>query len=192
MKNRRKRRDAIVSICAIGVIAITATVIVSATKQADKPKREATESAPPTYATASPTVTPEATTPRPIGTPQPTPTPQLPYTESDVIMLAQTVWGEARGCAPEEQRLVVWTILQRVDADEWGDTIEAVITARGQFAGYDKGFPIEPEIYALCAEEAAKWANGEAPPILAPYATAAPYYFFDGDGRHNWYREGWR
>jgi hypothetical protein len=37
-----------------------------------------------------------------------------------------------------------------------------------------------------------RWQSGESPPTLAPYATAAPYYFFDGDGRHNWYREGWR
>ena len=112
------------------------------------------------------------------------------YTDRDISLLAKTVWGEARGCAPEEQRLVVWTALQRVDAG-YGGTIEAVLTAPSQFVGYRERNPVCPEIYALCAEELAKWANGEDPPTMEPYAPTAPYYFFDGDGTNNWFREEW-
>ncbi|MFV0519755.1 MAG: hypothetical protein ACK5LY_05710, partial [Lachnospirales bacterium] len=35
---------------------------------------------------------------------------ELPFTLNEVEMLAKTVWGEARGCTKDEQRLVVWTV----------------------------------------------------------------------------------
>lgn len=121
-------------------------------------------------------------------------TTETPLTNSDVTLLAKTVWGEARGCAPEEQRLVVWTVLQRVDAGgafAQYDTIEAAITAPGQFAGYNENHPVDPDIYDLCLEALADWQSGAEPPTHEIYAPTAPYYFFDGDGRHNWFREEW-
>jgi hypothetical protein len=114
------------------------------------------------------------------------------YTEHEIVMLAQMVWGEARGCTADEQRLVVWTAFQRVDADGFGGTVEAVLTAYGAFAGYRDSNPVDDDIRALCAEEAAKWARGEEPPTMEPYAPTKPYHYFDGDGRHNWFREGWK
>ena len=107
-------------------------------------------------------------------------------------MMARTVWGEARGCTPDEWRLVIWTALQRVDDSRWGDTIEDVLTARYQFIGYRAGNPIDPDIYAVCVEEMLKWWSGEDPPTHEAYAPSAPYFFFDGDGRNNWFREVWR
>ena len=119
------------------------------------------------------------------------------YTPHELTLLAKTVWGEARGCAPEEQRLVIWTVFQRVGADGYGDTIEAVMKEPGQFAGFKSRNPVVPEIYVLCEAEAEKWARGENPPTLEPYAPEVPYYFFDGrrgeDHRsHNYFREEWR
>lgn len=107
----------------------------------------------------------------PAATPEPTPT----YSEADVELLAKTVWGEARGCTAEEQRLVVWTVFQRVDADDWGDT----------------NHPIPSSIYDLCAEELIAWQSGAEPPTHERYAPTLPYYFFEGDGLHNWFREDW-
>lgn len=127
------------------------------------------------------------------GEPPPETT-ETPLTNSDVTLLAKTVWGEARGCTPEEQRLVVWTVLQRVDADgafAQYDTIEAVITAPGQFVGYNENHPVDPDIYDLCLEALADWQSGAEPPTHEIYAPTVPYYFFDGDGRHNWFREEW-
>lgn len=121
-------------------------------------------------------------------------TSETPLTNSDVTMLARMVWGEARGCTPEEQRLVVWTVLQRVDAGgvfAQYDTIEAVVTAPGQFVGYDENHPVDPDIYNLCLEVLSDWQSGAEPPTHEIYAPTAPYYFFDGDGRHNWFREEW-
>lgn len=121
-------------------------------------------------------------------------TSETPLTNSDVTMLAKMVWGEARGCAPEEQRLVVWTVLQRVDAGgvfAQYDTIEAAVTAPGQFVGYNENHPVDPDIYNLCLEVLSDWQSGAEPPTHEIYAPTAPYYFFDGDGRHNWFREEW-
>lgn len=123
-----------------------------------------------------------------------TETTETPLTSSEVTMLAKTVWGAARGCTPEEQRLVVWTVLQRVDAGgvfAQYDTIEAAITAPGQFAGYNENHPVDPDIYDLCLEVLSDWQSGAEPPTHEIYAPTAPYYFFDGDGRHNWFREEW-
>jgi len=118
--------------------------------------------------------------------------PLKPYTDYDIEMLAKTVWGEARGCAPDEQWLVVWTVLQRVDADNWGGTILSVVTAPHQFQGYREGNPVDEDIYALCAAELGKWAVGEAAPTHEVYAPTVPYFFFEGSGRHNWFRAEWR
>lgn len=113
------------------------------------------------------------------------------YTDDEIDMLAKTVWGEAGICCSEEWRLVIWTVLQRVDDDRFPDTIAEVITARRQFLGYHEDHPIDEEIRALCVAEVADWIHGVQPPTLEPYAPTAPYYFFEGDGRHNWYREEW-
>jgi len=114
------------------------------------------------------------------------------YTDRDIDLIAKTVWGEARGTSPKEQKLVVWTILQRVDADRWSNTIEGVITARRQFHGYSPRHPVCVHIRALVASELADWADGAEPPTLYPFAPSVPYFYFWGDGRHNWFREEWR
>jgi hypothetical protein len=115
--------------------------------------------------------------------------PEPPFTDDDIEMLAKMVFGEARGCTPEEQSLVVWTVLQRVDAPDWQNTIREVVTARRQFVGYRESHPVDPDIYALCAAELAYWREGGEPPTHEIYAPSTPYYFFDGDGRNNWFRE---
>lgn len=156
------------------------------------PTPELVAVAEPTYA---PVYTPASTaTPKPTPEPTTAPTepPEPPYSENEVTMLAQTVYGEAGICSVEEQRLVIWTVLQRVDdTDDWGDTITEVITARSQFYGYHPGNPVKPDIYALCVEELAAWMEGAEPPTHEVYAPTAPYFYFEGDGRHNWYREVW-
>jgi hypothetical protein len=123
------------------------------------------------------------------GYPEPT------YTDEELKMLAQMVWGEDRGQDPEEQALVIWTAFQQVDAG--GDfakynTLYDVITKRDNFAGYRKGNPIDPEIYELCAAEAAKWWHGVDPPTHGIYAPTVPYLFFSGRDGHNWFRRDWR
>ena len=114
--------------------------------------------------------------------------PELDLARNELEMLAKLVWGEARGCSPEEQRLVVWTVFQRVDAGLGGSSIETVITAENQFAGYHASLPVDPDIYALVAEEAEKWRSGEEAPTHELYAPDLPYYYFSGRNGRNWFR----
>ena len=116
------------------------------------------------------------------------------YTEEDIDMLAKLVFAEAGGCSEDEQRLVVWTVFQRVDSSDHDfkdmNTIEAVVTAPYQFA-YRPKSPILENIRTMCEAEISKWANFEKPPTIEPYAPTLPYLFFEGDGYHNWFRAEW-
>lgn len=182
-------------IVAFAVVAVTA-VLTACVLHSDRPQAESISDTPPaSTAVQVPTTGVEISDSVTVESGDPsTETTKTPLTSSDVTLLAKTVWGEARGCTPEEQRLVVWTVLQRVDADgafAQYNTIEAVITAPGQFVGYDEKHPVDPDIYNLCLEALAEWQSGAEPPTHEIYAPTAPYYFFDGDGRHNWFREEW-
>lgn len=109
------------------------------------------------------------------------------YSYYEIVLTAKTVWGEARGCSREEQKLVVWCICNRADARN--QSVEEVVTAPYQFAGYDPDHPVEPEIVEVVEEVFQAWARGEEALILPPYATTSNYQFFGGDGEHNWFRE---
>jgi hypothetical protein len=109
----------------------------------------------------------------------------------ELSMLAKTVWGEARGCSVDEQTLVLWTVFNRVDSGMFGHTLEAVITAPGQFQGYDPDHPVDDWIYKLCAIEYDLWKGGGVAPVIKPYAMDGDYLFFEGDGAHNWFRSEW-
>lgn len=116
------------------------------------------------------------------------------YTDAEADMLARLVLREAGGCSEEEQRLVVWTVFQRVDSTSYDfrnmNTITDVVTAPYQFA-YDETAPIKDDIRRMCEAELEKWATGGAPPTVEPYAPTLPYLFFEGDGYHNWFRAEW-
>lgn len=119
--------------------------------------------------------------------PEPTPEVVAKYSSYEITLTAQTVWGEARGCSRDEQKLVVWCICNRVDARD--QSVEEVVTAPYQFAGYDPDHPVEPEIVEVVEEVFQAWARGEEALVLPPYATTSNYQFLGGDGKHNWFRE---
>lgn len=102
-------------------------------------------------------------------------------------MLVQLVWHEARGLPSEEQILVVWCVLNRVD--DWGQSIYEVLTTKGQFMSSYEGYPIEEEICQLCEQCLLDWESGMEAPILEPYTVNSNYKFYYGDGKHNWFRE---
>lgn len=102
-------------------------------------------------------------------------------------MVAQTMWGEARGCSTDEQKLVAWCICNRADA--WDQSIEQVVTANGQFHGYDPINPIEDSVLEAAEEVLQAWSRNETSMVLHPYATTSEYKYFYGDGQHNWFRE---
>ena len=111
------------------------------------------------------------------------------YSSYEVTLVCQTVWGEAQGCSPEEQALVVGCICNR--ADKYNKSIEEIVTADSQFHGYNEDNPVTPEIHEVVCATLEAWARGESAPVYAPYATSSEYVYFTGDGAHNWFREEW-
>ena len=109
------------------------------------------------------------------------------YSSREVTLVAQTLWGEARGCSRDEQKLVAWCICNRADAR--GQSIEEVVTAPHQFAGFNPEHPVDAELVAVAEEVLQAWSRGEEALILPPYANTSDYQFFHGDGYHNWFRE---
>ena len=111
---------------------------------------------------------------------------EIVINQSDVELIAKTVYGEARGCTVEEQSAVVWCILNRVDAG-YG-TIEKVITAPYQFTGYRADNPVKAEFTELAVDVLLRWhmekyAIGEVGRTLPD-----EYLWFHGDGKYNYFR----
>ncbi|MDR1300061.1 MAG: cell wall hydrolase [Oscillospiraceae bacterium] len=72
---------------------------------------------------------------QPTAPPEPTPTPD-PWTDEDVQAIARVLSGECYDDKAADKRRVAETVLNRVSAGGWGDTVIGVVTAKGQFVGY--------------------------------------------------------
>ena len=111
------------------------------------------------------------------------------YTGADAELIAQTVWGEARGCGQTQQAAVIWCILNRVDSDQFPNSIRGVITQKRQFAGYQPGNPVQPEILSLVYDVLSRWTIEQN--CVAGVGRVLPesYLFFQGNGTENKFRE---
>lgn len=110
--------------------------------------------------------------------------------EKDIEMIAKVVYREARGLPLEHQAAVVWTILNRVDAeDRFGNTIEEVITSPNQYA-WNPNTPLTTEQLWIARDVVEKWImekvnNNEEGRVLPK-----DYYFFSaGNDNTNWFRK---
>lgn len=115
--------------------------------------------------------------------------------ESDVEMLAKTIWGEARGVESiTEKAAVAWCILNRVDAKGYacGGDIEYVLTFPGQFVGYDEDNPVTTECKKIAADVLARWAAEKAGIEDAGRVLPKEYTYFTGDGERNYFTDEWK
>lgn len=110
-----------------------------------------------------------------------------PYTpdEESVVALAQTLYGECRGCSELQQRAVCWCVFNRVDDERFPDTVIGVLSAPNQFAGYSESFPVTDELYQLAYSCMVDWHNGENRVL------EEDFLFFTGDGRINHFTTEW-
>lgn len=67
------------------------------------------------------------------------------FSDYDIIVLAQTLYGEANCVDITGKEMVVWCILNRYDSGLFGDTIAEICTTPYQFDGYDPSFPVTDE-----------------------------------------------
>ena len=114
------------------------------------------------------------------------------WTDNCVDVIARMVWGEGRGVSRNEQKLIVWTVINRLEDGRYGDTLVGIVRARGQFHGYSPRFPVTAEIREMVVEVLEAWERGESAKVYPPFARTAGYRYFHGDGRHNWFRVNWR
>lgn len=112
---------------------------------------------------------------------------EMYFTETDVIALAQMLYGEARGCTVDNQAKCVWCVLNRVDDPRFPDTIIGVISAPGQFHGYSPNFPVWDNLYAVALNVLTRWSMEKQGADVARELDKNAV-FFTGDGIQNWFR----
>ena len=104
---------------------------------------------------------------------------------AEVTALAQTLYGECRGCSELQQRAVCWCVFNRVDSEQFPDTVLGVVSQKNQFFGYKTTFPVTDELYQLAYDCMVDWHNGENR-VFGP-----EFMYFTGNGRINVFRTGY-
>lgn len=105
----------------------------------------------------------------------------------DVEAIARTLYGECRGVESEaEKEAVAWVILNRLDAG-YSETVEGVVSAPGQFAGYSPTHPLWPELVEI-AERVLRMHRAEQRGGCVDRVLPREYLWFSGDGERNYFR----
>ncbi len=188
-------------------------VLFTPEKPTEPESAEITVTAAPTNSpsfTLQPTASP---TPEPKNQPTPSPTPpdfdslirfykleadryyndygyssnQYAYTDDELYMLAQLIYGEARGESSEGKIAVANVVMNRVLSRGYpGNTINAVITASGQFTGYSSSIRTD----SACISTARQVLDKEV------WVIPQNVYFFQSDkpagedwGSHKYYAQ---
>ena len=119
--------------------------------------------------------------------PKPSAEPEMYFTEDDVIAVAKMLWGEARGCALDNQQKAVWCVLNRVDDPRFPDTIQGVLSQPSQFHGYSPDFPVWDELKEVARDVLTRWSL-EKQGVTVERELPPEYVFFTGDGIQNNFR----
>jgi hypothetical protein len=111
--------------------------------------------------------------------------PAVVIPEFEIELVAKTLRGECYDDQPDDKREVVKVICNRVAAG-FGDSIEAVITASHQFAGYKPDNKPTTNDYEIAHEVLTEW-------YVSGCAAMGEYlYFTAGGGRTNIFRKEWK
>ena len=116
---------------------------------------------------------------------------EISVTDEEIVMLAKTVFGEARGVQSRmEQAGVIWCVFNRVD--KRGKTVTEILTEPGNFA-YDPDFPTIDDygrdLIALASDVKARWYREHIGIEDVGRVLPADYLYFGGDGERNWFRK---
>lgn len=140
----------------------------------------------PTVAPTEPTVVTEPTVQETIST-------DWQPREEDVVALAKTIWGEARGVTSKsEQAAVAWCILNRLDSGRYGSTILRIVSAPGQFVGYSSSFPVTDEFRELAIDVLQRWHAEKEGQTNVGRTLPSDYYYFSGYRGRNYFTQSWQ
>ena len=115
---------------------------------------------------------------------------EMYYTHDDVIAIAKMLYGESRGCSIDNQQKAVWCVLNRVDADDFPDTIIGVLSQPNQFHGYSTAFPVWDELTAVAEDVLTRWSL-EKQGVAVNRELPKSFLYFTGTGRENIFREAY-
>lgn len=114
------------------------------------------------------------------------------YNESDVTMMAELMYCEARGLTNNELAAVGWVVLNRVDASGFPNTISGVIKEKNQFSHY-YGAPTKnddgTDIKVVAREVLDTWSAEKAGVSYGNRILPKEYLYFHGSGGHNWFKK---
>ena len=114
------------------------------------------------------------------------------YDVETYITTAKMVHGEAGGVTSMTERSeCIWTACNRVLNPKYPDTIIAVITQRGQFEGYSPSNTYTEADYELAVDVLERFyreQHGESA-LEVGRTLPADYYYFYGDGKHNYFTQ---
>ena len=113
---------------------------------------------------------------------------EMYFTEDDVAAVAKMLWGEARGCARDNQIKCAWIVCNRVDDARFPDSIQGVLSQPSQFHGYDPTYPVTDELYSIAFDVLTRWSY-EKQGIPVRRELASSFLWFTGNGRENIFRE---
>lgn len=113
---------------------------------------------------------------------------EMYFDESDVIAVAQMLWGEARGCSTDNQIKAVWCVVNRVDDSRFSNTVTGVVSAPGQFYGYSPNNPVWDNLKDVARDVLTRWSL-EKQGADVERELPKPYMWFTGNGVENIFRE---
>ena len=119
---------------------------------------------------------------------EPEPEYEMYFSEDDVIAVAKMLWGEARGCAVENQQKAVGCVLNRVDDSRFPDTIQGVLSQPSQFHGYSPNFPVWDELKEVALDVLTRWSL-EKQGVTVERELPNTYCWFTGFNGSNHFRE---
>lgn len=106
-------------------------------------------------------------------------------TRDEVYCLARLVHGEASICTTEVKATVAWIVLNRVDAENYPNTIREVCEQEGQFAGWSRECSSVPTVEEreMCYQIILAWKNFDDRYRTIP----SDYLYFRGNGTTNYF-----
>lgn len=115
---------------------------------------------------------------------------QMYFTDSDVRMIAKTIYGEAGSSwiSRENKAKVAWVILNRVDDPNFPSTIAGVVTAPNQFHGYISSYPVTDLCYEIAKDVLTRWSMEKQGANIYRELPRNINAFY-GDGRQNHFYE---
>ena len=114
------------------------------------------------------------------------------YNEGNAAALAKLVWAEGRGIPSDtEKAAIMWCVINRVEREGcWATSIMGVLKQPGQFA-YRASSPVDPALYELAKDVLIRWDMERCGYQNVGRVLPPNYYYFTGDGKHNYFRAGY-